>query len=481
MTREVIGRVVLGFWMGCVTATAAQLPPEIQVDRYLLRAERLLEAKDPEGALKLIGKIVALQKEHGLTLPNEFHFKHAKVAMSAGSVQDALDAVNTYLLEAGREGKFYREALELLEEVEEFQVWFDAELTCPGKSRGSECWMEVTDQSGCYVWNSSLAPDATVTWTGECAGGRAKGEGTLKWIWDEGKKSSESTGSLEDGKMHGQWVLRDADGDVGEGPYVEGKRHGEWVLRFRSGEVQTGSFIEGKKHGRWVWRGPSGAVWRGPFVNGSRHGEWIERNADGTSRQGPYVEGKKQGDWVERDKDGWVLRGPYDEGEKHGHWAKLFNNGTPYEEGPYVKGERHGDWVVRDGDGWVSWKGPYVRGEKHGHWVSFWSDGSVNSEGPYVEGRKHGNWSRYWQDGGLWAEGPYVEGKEHGQWVDWSFGGQIGEYGYNEGPYVKGKKHGRWLVRERIGNNRVRVKAMVYENDEYVRTEREWKDKYRFR
>ena len=108
--------------MGCFAAAAAQLPPEILVDRYLLRADRLMEAKDPKGALEMMGKIVALQKEHGLTLPEEFHFKYAKVVLSAGLVQDAIDAMNTYLLEAGREGKFYREALELLDEAERLQA-----------------------------------------------------------------------------------------------------------------------------------------------------------------------------------------------------------------------------------------------------------------------------------------------------------------------------------------------------------------------
>ena len=95
MTREVIGSVCVAVWLGCIAATAGQLPPEIQVDRYLLRADRLMEAKDPKGALEVMGKIVALQKEH--TLPD--HFKHAKVAFSAGEVQEAVDAVHTYLLE----------------------------------------------------------------------------------------------------------------------------------------------------------------------------------------------------------------------------------------------------------------------------------------------------------------------------------------------------------------------------------------------
>ena len=45
MAREVIGRIVLAVWLGCLSVTAAQLPPEIMMDRHLLRAERMMEAK----------------------------------------------------------------------------------------------------------------------------------------------------------------------------------------------------------------------------------------------------------------------------------------------------------------------------------------------------------------------------------------------------------------------------------------------------
>ena len=189
MTRGVIGRVVLGVWLGCLAAAAAQLPPEIMVDRYLLRAERLMEAQDPKGALELMGKIIALQEEHGLTFPKEFHFKHAQMALLAGAVQEAIAAVRTYLVEAGREGKFYREALELLEEAEGLQSWFDPEQTCAGKSEGAECWKELTGQPGCYVWDDFLIVDQKVTWTGVCSGGRAQEEGILKRVWEGGKNS----------------------------------------------------------------------------------------------------------------------------------------------------------------------------------------------------------------------------------------------------------------------------------------------------
>ena len=96
--------------LGVFTVVAAQLPPEILVDRYLLRAERLMAGEDHEAALGIMDKIIALQKEHNLTLPEEFYFKYAQVAFSAGLIPAALASVNQYLAAAGKEGKFYKEA-----------------------------------------------------------------------------------------------------------------------------------------------------------------------------------------------------------------------------------------------------------------------------------------------------------------------------------------------------------------------------------
>ena len=117
--RGVIGSVLVAVSWGTLTAAAAQLPPEIMADRYLLQAERLIAEKNHKAALEVMDKIVALQREHGLTLPDEFHFKYAQIAMSAGSIKAVIDSVNKYLATAGRGGQFYREALELLDEAEQ--------------------------------------------------------------------------------------------------------------------------------------------------------------------------------------------------------------------------------------------------------------------------------------------------------------------------------------------------------------------------
>ena len=117
MTKRVIGSVFFGIWLGCFTA-AAQLPPDVMVDKYLLEAKMLSDEKDHKGALEAMDRILALQKEHDLTLPEAFPFQYAQTALAAGSVQAAIESVNRYLSAAGREGKHYREALELLLKAE---------------------------------------------------------------------------------------------------------------------------------------------------------------------------------------------------------------------------------------------------------------------------------------------------------------------------------------------------------------------------
>ena len=121
--RAVMRGVLVACWLAFFSSTAAaQLPPEIMVDRYMVQSERLMNEKDYKAALEAMEKIVALQKEHDLTLPGEFDFKYARVLLSAGSVETAIDAVSRYLVEEGKAGDFYRQALELLDEAEKEQA-----------------------------------------------------------------------------------------------------------------------------------------------------------------------------------------------------------------------------------------------------------------------------------------------------------------------------------------------------------------------
>ena len=144
---------------------------------------------------------------------------------------------------------------------------FRPDQTCadlPGQdsSFGAACWMEVSQQPGCYVWSWSpyLSRSASGTWTGECAGGLAQGTGTLTWSWDDsgGDRWSSGTGQLQNGKQTAHWVGRFDDGGSEEGPYVDGKRHGHWVFRYASGRSAEGPYVDGEQHGRWDGRDEDG-------------------------------------------------------------------------------------------------------------------------------------------------------------------------------------------------------------------------------
>ena len=103
---------------GATGSGNAQLPPEIMVDRHLLRAERLLAADDPAAAHEALNEILALQEEHDLVLPDDFNFQYAEVAYAAGRTETAIASLNQYLISAGRGAQFHRQALELLDSAE---------------------------------------------------------------------------------------------------------------------------------------------------------------------------------------------------------------------------------------------------------------------------------------------------------------------------------------------------------------------------
>ena len=96
-----------------------ELAPEILIDRRLVRLDRLLARDDHRAAHDVMNEVIALQREHEVALPAEFHFKYAQVALATGLPETAITSLNAYLSAAGREGEFYRDALELLDSAEE--------------------------------------------------------------------------------------------------------------------------------------------------------------------------------------------------------------------------------------------------------------------------------------------------------------------------------------------------------------------------
>ncbi len=209
------------------------------------------------------------------------------------------------------------------------------EPTCVGKEVGSSCWMETENNPGCYLWNGGLAANATVTWSGECAGGLAQGTGSRIWSYtdsDGNPTSSSGTGELRNGKENGHWTFRTAGGGGSEGPYVDGKMNGHWTWRYATtnpegstlgeiGGVLKGPYVDGMRNGHWTWRWADGDVWEGPYVDNKKNGHWVHRQANGDVDEGPYVDGEKHGHWTGRDADGIWRQGSYVNGKRHGRWS----------------------------------------------------------------------------------------------------------------------------------------------------------------
>ena len=101
---------------------------------------------------------------------------------------------------------------------------------CTGQT-GSSCWMEVSNQPGCYKWNPNPAPEETVTWSGSCRDGKVSGRGKVTWRYrkDGAWRTSSQEGEYRDGKgQDGHWVFHEND-VAHEGSFVNNKKHGLWV------------------------------------------------------------------------------------------------------------------------------------------------------------------------------------------------------------------------------------------------------------
>ena len=45
---------------------------------------------------------------------------------------------------------------------------------CTGSASSEGCWMEISNQPGCYLWNPFPQDDETVSWSGDCSEGFAR-------------------------------------------------------------------------------------------------------------------------------------------------------------------------------------------------------------------------------------------------------------------------------------------------------------------
>ena len=196
---------------------------------------------------------------------------------------------------------------------------------CSGKPKGSACWMELSNQPECYVWNGGLEPDVTVTWTGECTGERAQGTGTLKWVWDGGREDFSESYRIasQDGKMHGDWVLRYASGTevYRKAPMWRARCTATgFFAAWRTG-TSRGRPLCGRQEagplGSCAWR--TGAYRKAPMWTARSRADWVYALCERERRwKAPMWTARSRAPGSCALRADRVWEGPYVEGKRHG-------------------------------------------------------------------------------------------------------------------------------------------------------------------
>ena len=99
---------------GSAAGLAGQLPPEVQADLHLRKAEQAVRDGDAAAAREALERLAAVQSEHGLEPEAEDHYRTAQAWAAAGEPQRAMEAAVRYLQSGGRDSEHYTAALDLI-------------------------------------------------------------------------------------------------------------------------------------------------------------------------------------------------------------------------------------------------------------------------------------------------------------------------------------------------------------------------------
>ncbi len=234
---------------------------------------------------------------------------------------------------------------------------------CTGRG-GSPCWLETENQPGCHVWNDSPEHNRTVTWSGECAGGKASGQGRSVWRGSYGTESYE--GGRRDGKVHGHGTATWADGTRYEGEWRDGKWHGHGTVTVPDGGRYEGEWRDGKKNGRGIHTWGQGSPWEGDRYEGEyrdnlMHGRGTYNWSDGRRYEGAWRDGKMHGRGTHSWASGDRYVGGMNNDQIHGQGVYTSSEGWRY-EGEFRNGKRHGRGTYTSASG-TSWTCQWVNGD----------------------------------------------------------------------------------------------------------------------
>jgi antitoxin component YwqK of YwqJK toxin-antitoxin module len=251
----------------------------------------------------------------------------------------------------------------------------------------------------------------------------------------------------------GSYRMYDSDGQVIKaGEFLSGKEQGKWTQRFAKDEGQlfstgqenefTGpftseaTFLDGKLHGQWTIKDGSGQqVVEWSFDNGVRSGTWTWWHSNGQKRlEAIYVNGALSGDVQEWDRDGKsVTQNTYIDGKCLVKTTGWYTLGQKHFEGYHLRAsgmpQPSYDWWSSK----VTTAAPAPSGpdQKHGLWTAWYRNGNKQIEAQYDHDVPVGRFTWWYDNGQKEAEGEYEAGRKVGTWITWHPNGlkeSVGEH-----------------------------------------------------
>lgn len=226
----------------------------------------------------------------------------------------------------------------------------------------------ITDtKSDCKVWNFNPTINQTITYKGNCVGGKANGTGAITW-YKNGKKTGLSKGEYIDGKSNGKCSYTGYENEKMtryiEGECKDGLLHGKGSeTSYENREIVSvykGDHKGGKFHGAGTYttiEGGKGIHYKGDFKDGLPCGKGLTT---------VYMD----------EKTVMQITGIFAHGSGEG-LVNLYNNGKVYNqyEGTLKNNVFHGEGTLVDEDG-NKYTGSFKNGKKHGKGVLTSPDGN---------------------------------------------------------------------------------------------------------
>jgi len=111
-------KIVIVLMMLGVSASLFALPPKIKQDQYMQGIAQSIEAKNYAEAKNYLRKLDSLVHNYKLISPSNYNYFKADISLENKQYKEANTYVQKYLNETGDKGEFYRQSLDILNEVE---------------------------------------------------------------------------------------------------------------------------------------------------------------------------------------------------------------------------------------------------------------------------------------------------------------------------------------------------------------------------